>query len=327
VKTNLLGPLAGGALKAAMISEAKALGASLVGITGDPPARDLEFFRWWTNQGFGAAMDYLRYRPERKGSLEAVLPGAKSAIVCAFPFPGPSTQGVSLEDKSNEDSSAYGKVARYASGIDYHKVVGEKIEHLASAVDRLSGTTGSLAYVDTGPLNERSLATNAGLGWVGKNAMLIHPEFGSWFWLGEVITKAELPKDAPMADHCGTCRRCLDACPTGAILEEVRAIDSRKCISFWNIEHRGDFPKESTVPLNGWLLGCDICQEVCPWNQHSLKKGRKDLGAPKAEQESLERIGELSEEAYAKEFRHRAHSRAKRTGLIRNALSLLGKKP
>jgi epoxyqueuosine reductase QueG len=146
------------------------------------------------------------------------------------------------------------------------------LEELARRIDSGGGVEGSLAYVDTGALSERAFAAEAGLGWVGKNAMLIHPEEGSWFWLGEVVTRASLAyrraHGRPLRQSAAAA---FDACPTGAILEErPRAVDSRKCLSYWNIEHRGPIPEEFHKPMGEWLLGCDICQEVCPWNAHSL---------------------------------------------------------
>jgi epoxyqueuosine reductase len=288
-------------------AEALSLGFSLCGISGAVPAGRVQFNEWWVNQGFGAGMFFLRTQLPRRASLEQVLPGARSAIVCALRFPG----GVQVRP-----SEPAGKVARYALQDDYHDRLLPMLTSLAARLDGAAGVEGSLAYVDTGPLNERALAAAAGIGWVGKNAMLIHPEEGSWFWLGEVITRAELAMDEPMADHCGKCRKCLDACPTGAIIEELRAVDSRKCLSYWNIEHRGPIPAEFHQPMGEWLLGCDICQEVCPWNAHSVRKGRPEVAA---EYIPLDEILGLEKDEFKARFARRAISRAKLDGLKRNA--------
>jgi epoxyqueuosine reductase len=171
--------------------------------------------------------------------------------------------------------------------------------------------------VDTGPLSERAFAAQAGVGWVGKHSLLINREEGSWLWLGEVITRAELAPDAPSADHCGTCRRCVDACPTGAIVEGLRSVDSRKCLSYWNIEQRGEIPPELHRPMGSWLLGCDICQEVCPWNAQSERRGR---AAPPVEYVAADDLLALSPPELEARFRGKAAERARAEGLRRNAL-------
>lgn len=291
-------------------AQAADLGFALCGVAGDISRANSEFNSWWVDQGFGAGMFFLKTQKEKRKSLGNILPGASAAVVCALPFPG------GAEAKPDTPS---GKIARYALQDDYHDRLLPLLEELARRIDVAAGTTGSLAYVDTGALNERALASQAGIGWIGKNAMLISPREGSWFWLGEVITRAPLAPDSPMADHCGNCRRCLDACPTGAILENIRAVDSRKCLSYWNIEHRGPIPPELHRPMGEWLLGCDICQEVCPWNNHSLKQGRAAIGAPPAEYIPLEEILSLDKSEFKARFAKRAISRAKHEGLQRNA--------
>lgn len=291
-------------------AEASRLGFALTGITGPISRGRAEFNSWWVDQGFGAGMFFLKNQKKKREDIEALLPGARSVVSCALRFPG----GVEVKP-----AGEVGKVARYALHDDYHDRLLPLLEELATFIDSACGTEGSLAYVDTGAINERAFAAASGLGWIGKNAMLIHPDEGSWFWLGEVITRAELPQDEPLADHCGKCRRCLDACPTGAILEGLRAIDSRKCLSYWNIEHRGPIPQEFHRPMGEWLLGCDICQEVCPWNSHSLKKGRSAVGAPPAEYLALDEILALDKPEFKAAFARRAVSRAKVEGLQRNA--------
>ncbi len=305
------------ALSALVKEKALALGFSFVGICHSVSEGDKEFYQWWADQGFAADMFYLRAQKKRRRSLQEILPGARSAVVCALRFPG------SLENLSADETKEKGKVARYAMQDDYHGRLLPMLNELAQFLDEQAGILPeqkSLSYVDTGAISERALASEAGLGWIGKNAMLIHPEEGSWFWIGEVITSAELSADEATTDHCGKCRRCIDACPTGAILEDLRAVDSRKCIAYLNIEHRGPIAKQFHKPMGNWLLGCDICQEVCPWNEHSLRHARKEIGAPPAEWLDLEEILTMKPEDFTKRFKSRAISRAKLAGLQRNAI-------
>lgn len=284
-----------------------------MGVTSLPKRGHIEFNEWWVNQGYGADMNYLRTQLPRRKSIESVLSEAKSVVVCALRFPG-GDSSLPIEES--------GKVARYALQSDYHDRLLPMLKSLALHIDSTCQVEGSISYVDTGPLNERALGAQAGLGWIGKNSMLIHPEEGSWFWLGEVITRAKLEPDSPLPDHCGKCRKCIDACPTNAIFEDIRALDSRKCISYWNIEQKAAIPKEIATKMGDWLLGCDICQEVCPWNSHSLKKARKDIGAPPVEWIPLDEILSLDAADFQTRFKGRAHSRAKQKGLERNARAI-----
>jgi epoxyqueuosine reductase len=296
--------------------KAASLGFALCGITGALPRRQREFYNWWADQGFGAGMSYLKTQKHRRKHISALLPGARSVVVCAMRFPGgPPSAPADLGER------AYGKVARYALHEDYHGKILPLLEQLALALDGAAGnkTKSSLAYVDTGALSERAFAAEAGVAWIGKNSLALHPEEGSWFWLGEVLTREELAHDAPIADHCGKCRRCVDACPTGAIFDGVRAVDSRKCLSYWNIEHRGPIPSEIQKSMGSWLLGCDICQEVCPWNAHSLKHGRAGIGEPPVEYIPADDLLTLSREDFTARYKGRAVARAKLEGLQRNA--------
>lgn len=294
--------------------KALALGFHLAGVAAPPSRRTVEFHEWWVDQGFGAGMHFLQSQRRRRKSLEEILPGARSVAVVALRFPGGG-----VERPPDAATRPYGKIARYALHDDYHGRLFPLLEELARAIDAECGVADSLAYVDTGAVSERALAEAAGLGWIGKNAMLIHPEEGSWFWLGEVITRAELAPDTPLADRCGTCRRCLDACPTDAILEGVRAVDSRKCLAYLNIEHRGPIPAEFHGPMGDWLLGCDICQEACPWNAQAGRKARAGGGEPPLEYVPVDEILALTPEEFRARYKHRAVARAKIEGLKRNA--------
>lgn len=314
-------------LSAALVKEkAKQIGFTLVGITGDIEARHVEFNDWWLASGHHASMHFLERQKERRRSIRNILPTAESVVVCALRFPGgapeprPLFQSAARAEAEKNDSYL-GKVARYASGRDYHEEILAKLTSLAAFIDESSGLAAgsSLAYADTGALNERALAAQAGLGWVGKNAMLIHPEEGSWMWLGEVLTSVRLQPDLPLPDRCGTCTKCMDACPTSAIIPGKRAVDSQRCIAFLTIEQRGEIAPALQAPIGDWLLGCDICQEVCPWNNASLRHGRKSIGAPEPEYLSLETIEGLDVDTFRAEVKKTALSRPKLEGLKRNA--------
>lgn len=292
-------------------SKAASLGFSLCGITGPLPRRQTEFYDWWVSMGFGAGMQYLKRQRSRRKNIKALFPAARSVVVCAMRIPGaPPSPPADLGKR------AYGKVARYAQNSDYHDRLLPLLQELGLALDNAAGTKGAMAYVDTGPLSERALGARAGIGWVGKHSLLINREEGSWFWLGEVITAADLAHDAPGTDHCGKCRRCVDACPTGAILEDLHAVDSRKCLSYWNIEHRGPIPPEMHQRMGNWLVGCDICQEVCPWNAHSERLGRE---APQVEYLASDDLLALSPAQFEEAFRGKAAGRARLEGIQRNA--------
>ena len=226
---------------------------------------------------------------------------------------------------------ASGPVARYARGDDYHDVMVERLRELHRWIARELGheVTGK-AYVDTGPILERDLARRAGLGWFGKNTMLINPRLGSFFFLGELLLDLELTPDDPFpTDHCGTCRRCLDACPTGA-LAEPRVLDARRCVSYLTIEAKGPIPEELRAGVGELLYGCDVCQEVCPWNEKFAVPLREEAFKPRAalagkDAPTLARhLLEISQEEFSRAFKGSPMKRAKLRGLKRNAAVVLG---
>jgi epoxyqueuosine reductase len=243
--------------KAQKIKEkAKELGFELVGIIPADPAPDFDFFRWWLDRGYAGTMGYLKRREEKRGDPKKVLPGVKSVICCGLNYykEGPSGH----------------PIARYAWGDDYHEVVGERLKKLERFItSELDPAARTRSYVDTGPVLERSYAARAGLGWIGKNTCLINNGLGSYLFLGEILTTLafeESEYDRPGLDQCGTCSKCLDACPTDALTEPY-VLDSNRCISYLTIEYRGDFSPEQEAMVGSHLYGCDICQEVCPYNE------------------------------------------------------------
>jgi epoxyqueuosine reductase len=216
------------------------------------------------------------------------------------------------------------RVARYARGKDYHEVVGERLRAVEERVLAAFPGCETRRYVDTGPVLERELAARAGIGAVGKNTMLLHPEGGSWFLLGELFLSLDLDPDRPLEDLCGSCTLCLDACPTGALAEPYR-LDANRCISYWTIEHRGALPAEARRMVGGWVFGCDVCQEVCPWNAAPAAAVHPEMELPPERGElTLARLLRLPREEYVERFRGSPMKRAKLEGLQRNAAVAMG---
>jgi len=261
---------------------AKEVGFDLVGITPADPSPDFDFFRWWLDQGYAAQMGYLKRGEEKRGNPEKILPGVKSVICCGMNYyverpRGEGSPAVSAELASlRQVLETFGKpsplglkISRYAWGEDYHTVVGERLKKLElfirTEIDRAAQTK---SYVDTGPILERSYGALAGLGWIGKNCCLINNGVGSYLFLGEILTTLEFGEseyDRPAVDQCGSCTRCLDACPTQALIEPG-VLDANRCIAYLTVEHRGEFTAAEAAMVGSHLYGCDICQEVCPYN-------------------------------------------------------------
>ena len=255
-------------LETALRAHASTLGFSLTGIAPAEPSRHSAFYATWLESRAHGEMAYLS-RPDavaRRRDPSLTLASVRSVIVVAHEYFSADAPGV-------PDDPSLGVIARYARGRDYHKVVKRKLLELLSWVsEQRGGAVQGRAYVDTGPVLERELAARAGLGWFGKNTMLLNPRRGSWFFLGCLLLDLDLEPDEPfIEDHCGTCTRCLDACPTGALQGRdehgAPVIDARRCISYLTIEQRGPIPRELRPLLGNRIYGCDICQEVCPFNR------------------------------------------------------------
>ena len=244
-------------LAAAIKQRARAIGFDLCGITDAQPSRQRAYFESWLAAGRAGDMKYLHERIDERTDPGKLLPGASRAICVAMNYHVP------LE--APPDAGRRGRVARYALGVDYHTHVKDKLYALADWLRERAPSAKTKCAVDTVPVLERELAARAGIGWVGKNTCVINPRIGSWIFLGEVFTTLELPIDEPSVDRCGTCRRCIDACPTNAIVAPYE-LDASKCISYLTIEHRGAIDPSLAAQASGWLFGCDICQDVCPWN-------------------------------------------------------------
>jgi epoxyqueuosine reductase len=282
------------------------LGFDLVAIgPADPPEHGAALRRW-VEAGHAATMGYLARRLEERLDPRRVLPGARSVLCVALNY----YQGEPAD-------ASWRPVARYAWGRDYHDVIAPRLERLAAHLAEAGGAR-SRGYVDTGPVLERDLAARAGLGWVGKNTMLLHPRLGSWFFLGVLLTTAELASDAPLADRCGSCRACLDACPTGAFVAPY-VLDARRCISYLTIEHRGDIDPDLQPGMAGWQFGCDICQDVCPWNRKAPTTAEADFG-PEAAYPGAEAVSAMDDTDFRRHFAGTPILRAKAAGMRRNAV-------
>ncbi len=276
-----------------------------------------EAFVRWLERGDQAGMQYLERRVETRLEPASVLPGARSALCVALQYHP-------LKGEEEPEGDLWPRVARYARGRDYHELMGERLVRLAERVREAFPGTATRPYVDTGPVLERELAARAGLGAIGKHTNLLHPEAGSWFLLGELFTTLDLAPDVPLADLCGSCTRCLEACPTGALPEPYR-LDSNRCISYWTIEHRGAIPAEVRPLVGDWVFGCDLCQEACPWNAGPAGADHPELRLP-PERRALDLAGllRLSRQEYVERFRGSPMKRARYDGLRRNAAIAMG---
>jgi epoxyqueuosine reductase len=246
-------------LAGAIKRRARELGFDLVGITDARPSAYRDYLRNWLDDGRAGTMDYLANRFDERTDPGVVLPGARSVICVAINYQVP------LGQVQEEERAQHGRIARYALGGDYHDPLKHRLYDLADWLRETVPGSKTKTGVDTAPLMEKELAARAGIGWQGKNTCVISPEIGSWLLLGEIITTVDLPHDEPVLDRCGTCARCIDACPTAAITAPYQ-LDASKCVSYLTIEHRGDIEADLQAKMEDWLYGCDVCQEVCPWN-------------------------------------------------------------
>jgi epoxyqueuosine reductase len=297
------------ALTAEVRAAGRRLGFDLVAVGPAGPPDHAAAFEDWLDAGHAGGMGYLERGRDKRADPDRVLAGARAVVACALNyFQGPSAVGPA-------------GVARYAWGDDYHAVLGPRLRALGDTIVRLAPGSTARGYVDTGPLLERDLAARAGLGWIGKNTMLLHPDLGSFFFIGTVLTTAELEPDAPLPDRCGSCTRCLEACPTGAFVLPY-VLDARRCIAYLTIEHRGPIPPELRPGVGTWAFGCDVCQDVCPWNRRAPTSGEAAF-APRPVPPLADLLA-LDEASYQGALRRSPLKRARRDGLARNAAVALG---
>jgi epoxyqueuosine reductase len=309
-------------LKQAIKEKARRLGFSLAGVTSPDPPPHLSTFERWLDAGRHGEMHYLadQRAQTRRANPRMILPECESILVLAAPYPDPSSA------EASDDPGPSGRVAAYAWGDDYHNVFPPRLQELVTFIEEQVGhSVPNRYYTDTGPLLERDLAQRAGLGWIGKNTCLINPKHGSYFLLAEILLGLELEPDPPFStDHCGTCTRCIEACPTECILPD-RTIDARRCISYLTIELKGDIPKEMRPMLGDWVFGCDVCQMVCPWNRFASPEGDPSFAPrPGVPTPNLIRELELTPENFNRKFKNSPLKRAKRRGYLRNVAVAAG---
>ncbi len=304
-------------LRQRMADKAKELGFIEFGVA-EATALDEEamHLREYLDFQYHASMQWMVRNVQRRTDPREVVPGAKSVIMVAYNY---------YTGRAPEDPGT-AKISNYAWGDDYHDVITPKVRELETYLHEIAADeVQSRSYVDTGPIMEKAWAARAGIGWIGKHTNLIHRDHGSWFFLGAIIADMVLEYDAPIQDYCGSCSLCIDACPTDAIVEEY-VLDSRKCISFLTIENREDsIPRESAEGLHGWIFGCDICQNVCPWNNRFEHTTDDPHFAPREENvgKKLEKWLDLTEAHYRKRFKKSPVKRAKYRGLQRNVRAAL----
>src|SRR6266550_84409 len=275
----------------------------------------------WLADGHAGTMSYLHRQAAKRKDPRLIMPKAKSAVVTLTNYYHGAPRIPGLAPGVGQ-TPVVGRVAQYAWSSDYHDVLGRRLEQLASAIREIVPGSAARCYVDAGPVPERELAQLAGLGWIGKNMMLIHPEIGSFTFIGIVLTDAELAPDLPFeADRCGTCTRCLEACPTQAFVGP-RDLDSRACISYLTIEHRGAFNGTQRSQVGDWLFGCDVCQDVCPWNVSFAAETRDPSFAPRADVAAPDvgALATMNETEFDRRYGDTPFTRPGLEGMRRNAL-------
>lgn len=307
-------------LKQWLRAEALSLGFDSFGVTHPDPPAHLDVFYEWLQYGRHGEMDYLASERGQmaRSDPKLLLPECRSIVVLAMNYlpqnPGPAMGGEA-------------RVSTYALGDDYHDLIENRLIELVRALEaRVGGPVAHKIYTDTGPLLERELGQRAGLGWIGKNTCLIDPSHGSYFFLAELLLEIPLPLDDPLeTDHCGSCRRCLDACPTGCILPD-RTLDARRCISYLTIELRGPIPEELRDEIGEWVFGCDICQQVCPWNIRFARPTKETGFQTRPWFQGLDPTSllDLDQARYRDTLHGSPLKRAKRQGLLRNAAVAAG---
>ncbi|HQF41380.1 MAG TPA: tRNA epoxyqueuosine(34) reductase QueG [Ignavibacteriaceae bacterium] len=293
-----------------VIEIAKQIGFDLVGFAqADLLEKETKKLQLWLDKGYQATMGYMERNFHKRKDVREILPSAKSVISLALNYYTPYQH---IEEKGK------GKVSRYGWGKDYHFIMWEMLEKLENELKQIEPELETKSYVDTGPVMDKVWAVRSGLGWRGKHTCVINPNKGSWFFIAEIITNWEFEYSEIITDHCGTCTACIDACPTGAIVQEY-VVDANKCISFQTIENKGEINPELKGKFENWLFGCDICQDVCPWNnKFSFATSIQDF-YPKNKELSIDEVLSLDNQSFKEKFAESPIMRSKLKGLQRNA--------
>lgn len=293
-----------------VIQKAKQIGFELVGFAKtDILKKESGYLQQWLNKNFHGGMDYMERNFEKRKDVKQILPTAKSVISLGLNYFTPHTY-------SNDKTK--GKVSRYAWGKDYHLIIWSMLDELEAELKKINSEFESISYVDTGPVMDKAWAVRAGIGWLGKHTNVINREIGSWFFIANIITNCEFEYQEQIPDFCGTCTACIDACPTDAIVQNY-VVDANKCISYLTIENKGEISLEFKDRFDNWLFGCDICQDVCPWNQKfPVETPIKDFH-PQNKELKLDDILEMNEDEFKTKFQTSPIKRSKLQGLKRNA--------
>ena len=307
--------ISGEELKRELTAFARRLGFDSCRVATCAPPPHAREFRNWLREGAAGEMHYMERGEERRCDPQRILPDARSIVVVALNY----FQGAIR--RSSRRVGTTGKIARYAWGDDYHKVIAAKLDKIDNFLAEFGGR--QKCYVDTGPILERDYAARAGIGWHGKSTMLIDPRLGTWFFLGEILTTLALPSDNPQPDRCGTCKRCITACPTGAITAPHR-LDARRCISYLTIELKGAIPLELRPLIGDRIFGCDDCLDACPWNRFAKISNETAFAARSAVNMALRDYLKMNDVEFRNLFRNSPIKRIKRRGFLRNVCVALG---
>ena len=296
----------------------KSLGFDLVGFAEYSELhKEVEYLHEWLQNKFNAGMSYMERNLEKRKDVRLILPEAKSIISLGMNY---------YTGHEHSNAEDFGKVSRYAWGKDYHLIIWEKLDQLIRQLREIDHTFEAKTYVDTGPVMDKAWAVRSGIGWLGKHSNVISRRGGSWFFIATVITNYDFTTSPIVNNFCGSCTACIDACPTSALVQDY-VVDANKCISYLTIENKGEIDKSLSGKFDNWIFGCDICQEVCPWNKKfSTETNEKEFHPKEGNEEiALESVENMSEESFKQKFAESPILRTKLKGLKRNAEFLLKK--
>lgn len=299
--------------------KAKNLGFDLIGFAEAKELNeDYQRYIDWLEKGYNADMEYMKRNREKRKDVQNILHDAKSVISLGMNYYTPY---------QHTNKAGMGKISRYAWGKDYHLIIWEKLDELINELKQVEPAFEARSYVDTGPVMDKTWAVRSGIGWMGKHTNVINREIGSWFFIANIICNKVFNYSKPIEDYCGSCTACIDACPTGAIVDEY-IVDANKCISYLTIENKGEIPDEFSGKFKNWIFGCDICQDVCPWNnKFSVVSMQKEFNPVNSNREiNIKDVRKMEQDEFSLRFKLSPVKRTKLNGLKRNALFLMKNK-